>query len=160
MAVEIKSKKAVVSKAPYELYMAFSDMRNFVNMLPEDKRKDVTADYDSIHATVQGFNIGVKVTSRNPYSRIEFQDDGAPFRFTVTINFDASSENPYKTDFSIDVDAELNFMMKMVLGSKIKDALDKAVDSLAAISEGRMPEGVDPSMFPEGFDPAKGGFRS
>ena len=46
MAVEIKSKKAVVSKAPYELYMAFSDMRNFVNMLPEDKRKDVTADYD------------------------------------------------------------------------------------------------------------------
>lgn len=160
MAVEIKSKKAVVSKAPYELYMAFSDMRNFVNMLPEDKRKDVTADYDSIHATVQGFNIGVKVTSRNPYSRIEFQDDGAPFRFTVTINFDASSENPYKTDFSIDVDAELNFMMKMVLGSKIKDALDKAVDSLAAISEGRMPEGIDPSMFPEGFDPAKGGFRS
>ena len=160
MAVEIKSKKAVVSKAPYELYMAFSDMRNFVNMLPEDKRKDVTADYDSIHATVQGFNIGVKVTSRNPYSRIEFQDDGAPFRFTVTIHFDASSENPYKTDFSIDVDAELNFMMKMVLGSKIKDALDKAVDSLAAISEGRMPEGVDPSMFPEGFDPAKGGFRS
>lgn len=158
MAVEIKSKKAVVSKAPYELYMAFSDMRNFVNMLPEDKRKDVTADYDSIHATVQGFNIGVKVTSRNPYSRIEFQDDGAPFRFTVTINFDASSENPYKTDFSIDVDAELNFMMKMVLGSKIKDALDKTVDSLAAISEGRMPEGMDPSMFPNGFDPTKGGF--
>ena len=160
MAVEIKSKKAVVSKAPYELYMAFSDMRNFVNMLPEDKRKDVTADYDSIHATVQGFNIGVKVTSRNPYSRIEFQDDGAPFRFTVTINFDASSENPYKTDFSIDVDAELNFMMKMVLGSKIKDALDKAVDSLAALSEGRMPEGMDPSMFPNGFDPTKGGFRN
>ncbi len=158
MAVEIKSKKAVVSKAPYELYMAFSDMRNFVNMLPEDKRKDVTADYDSIHATVQGFNIGVKVTSRNPYSRIEFQDDGAPFRFTVTINFDASSENPYKTDFSIDVDAELNFMMKMVLGSKIKDALDKTVDSLAALSEGRMPEGMDPSMFPNGFDPTKGGF--
>lgn len=158
MAVEIKSKKAVVSKAPYELYMAFSDMRNFVNMLPEDKRQDVTADYDSIHATVQGFNIGVKVTSRTPYSRIEFQDDGAPFRFTVTINFDASSENPYKTDFSIDVDAELNFMMKMVLGSKIKDALDKAVDSLAALSEGRMPEGMDPSMFPNGFDPTKGGF--
>ena len=79
MAVEIKSKTAVVSKAPYELYMAFSDMRNFVNMLPEDKKQDVTADYDSIHATVQGFNIGVRVSSRTPYSKIEFEDDGAPF---------------------------------------------------------------------------------
>ena len=45
-----KSKRAVVSKAPYELYMAFVDMRNFVQFLPEDKKADVTADYDSIHA--------------------------------------------------------------------------------------------------------------
>ena len=47
MAVEIKSKRGTVSKAPYELYMVFADMRNFVQFLPEDKRADVTADYDS-----------------------------------------------------------------------------------------------------------------
>jgi hypothetical protein len=29
------------------------------------------------------------------------------------------------------------------------------VDGLAAMSEGRMPEGFDPSMYPEGFDPTK-----
>ena len=157
MAVEIQSKKAIVSKAPYELYMGFVDMRNFVQMLPEDKRADVTADYDSIHATVQGFAIGVKVTDRTPYSKIEFADDGAPFKFTLTMHFDAASD-PYKTDFQIVVDAELNFMMKTLLGSKIKDALDKVVDSLVAVSEGRMPEGVDPSMYPEGFDPSKMSF--
>lgn len=160
MAVEIKSKKAVVSKAPYELYMAFSDMRNFVNMLPEDKKKDVIADYDSIHAVVQGFNIGVRVVQRNPYSRIFFEDAGAPFKFGLTLNFDPAPSNPYKTEFSIIVDAELNFMMKTLLGSKIKDALDKAVDGLASMSEGRLPEGIDPSMFPEGFDPYKNGFHS
>ena len=70
MAVEIKSKRAVVSKAPHELYMAFVDMRNFVQFLPEEKRQGVTADYDSIHAEVQGFNIGVKVCDRMPYSKI------------------------------------------------------------------------------------------
>lgn len=155
MAVEIKSKKGTVSKAPYELYMAFADMRNFVNFLPEDKKKDISADFDSIHAVVQGFNIGVKVVERVPYSKICLQDDGAPFNFKLTLNFDASSENPYKTDFSIEVDAELNFMMKTLLGSKIKDGLNKAVDSLVAMSEGRMPEGIDPSMYPEGFDPQK-----
>lgn len=151
---EFRSKKTVVSKAPYELYMAFVDMRNLVQFLPEEKRADVTADYDSIHAVVQGFSIGVRVKERVPYSRIEFMDDGAPFKFFLTLHFNASAD-PYKTDFEIVVDAELNFMMKTLLGSKIKDALDKVAESLAAVSEGRMPEGIDPSMYPEGFDPSK-----
>lgn len=146
MAVEYKSKRAVVSKAPYELYMGFTDMRNFVQMLPEDKKADVTADYDSIHATVQGFGIGVKIAERTPYSKIEFVDDGAPFQFRLKMHFDPAAD-PYKTDFQIVLDAELNFMMKTLLGSKIQGALDKVVDGLVAVSEGRMPEGVDPSMF-------------
>ena len=146
MAVEIKSKRAVVSKAPYELYMVFADMRNFVQFIPEDKKEDVTADYDSIRATVQGFAIGIKVVQRTPYSKIEFADDGAPFQFRLVMHFDASVD-PYKTDFQIVLDADLNFMMKTLLGGKLKDALDKVVDGLVAVSEGRMPEGVDPSMF-------------
>ena len=146
MAVQIKSKRAVVSKAPYELYMGFTDMRNFVRMLPEDKKADVTADYDSIHAVVQGFSIGVKVVDRTPYSKIEFADDGAPFSFSLKMHFDASSD-PYKTDFQIVLDADLNFMMKTLLGSKLKDGLDKVVDGLVDMSEGRMPEGFDPSKY-------------
>ena len=150
MAVEIKSKRAVVSKAPYELYMGFTDMRNFIHLLPEDKKEGVVADYDSLKATVQGFTIGVKIVDRVPYSKIEFADDGAPFSFRLTMHFDASTD-PYKTDFQIILDADLNFMMKTLLGSKLQDALDKIVDGLVAVSEGRMPEGIDPSMYPEGF---------
>ncbi|MBP3662211.1 MAG: hypothetical protein J6J25_03790 [Bacteroidales bacterium] len=140
--VNYKSKKAVVSKAPYELYMAFVDMRNFIQFLPEDKKADVTADYDSIHASVQGFNIGVRVTDRVPYSRIAFADDGAPFKFALQMHFNPAAD-PYKTDFQIELDADLNFMMKTLLGSKIQGALDKVVDSLVDVSEGRVPEGVD-----------------
>ena len=94
------------------------------------------------------------MTGRTPYSKIEFADDGAPFQFNLKMHFDAAAD-PYKTDFQIDLDADLNFMMKTILGGKIKDALDKVVDGLVAMSEGRMPEGVDPSMYPEGFDPSK-----
>ena len=112
----------------------------------EDKKEGVEADYDWIHAQVQGFNIGVKVTERVPYSRIEFADDGAPFQFGMALHFDPATD-PYKTDFQIVVSAELNFMMKTLLGGKIKEALDKVVDALVAMSEGRMLEGVDPSMF-------------
>ena len=154
MAAEYKSKKGVVSKPPHELYMAFTDMRNFMQFLPEDKKEGVTADFDSIHATVQGFNIGVKVADRVPYSKLEFQDDGAPFHFNLKMHFDPASD-PYKTEFQIVLSAELNMMMKMLLGSKLQGALDKMVDGLVAMSEGRMPEGIDPSMYPNGFNPSK-----
>ena len=57
----IESKHGTVSRQPYELYMSFTDLSNFVKMLPEDKREMITADMDTLSATVQGFNIGVKV---------------------------------------------------------------------------------------------------
>ena len=144
--VEYNSKTGLVSKPPYELYMALTDLRNILRVVPEDKREGVTADFDSIHATVQGFNIGVKMEERVPYSRLVLRDDGAPFAFRVTLNFDPAS-NPLKTNFSIKAEADLNFMMKTLLGGKIKDGLDKVVDGLVDSSNGKLPEGFDPSKY-------------
>ena len=153
--MKINSKHRSVARAPYMLYMPFSDMRNFGAMLPEDKRQGVEADYDSIRGTVQGFSVGVRVEERRPYSRIVYKDDGAPFQFTINICFDADGGNPDSTDFHIDIEADLNFMMKMLLGNKLQDAVDKMVDAVADMAMGKMPEGIDPSMYPKGFDPSQ-----
>lgn len=141
MSAQYSSKHGIVSRPQAELYMGFTDMRNFVAMLPEDKKQGVTADYDTISATVQGFTIGVKVTRREPYQYIELQDNGAPFSFMVSLHFD-QTENPGRTDFHIDLLADLNIMMKMMIGSKLQEALDKVVDGMVAVSEGRRPEGM------------------
>ena len=143
MTTQITSKHGQVSKQPAELYMAFVDMRNFLQFLPEDKREGVVAEYDTISATVQGFKIGIMVKERTPYSRIEFIDCGAPFSFGGSLHFDSVPSDPSKTDFHIEFHADLNLMMKVMLGGKIKEGLDKVVDGLVAMSEGRMPEGVD-----------------
>ncbi|MBR4756324.1 MAG: hypothetical protein IK076_05215 [Bacteroidales bacterium] len=143
MSTEINSKHGLVSKSPFELYMAFVDMRNFLQMLPEDKKRDVVADYDTITATVQGFKIGVMVKDRVPYSRIEFIDCGAPFSFGGSLHFDPVPDNASKTDFHIEFHADLNLMMKMMLSGKIREMADRIVDGLVSVSEGRMPEGLD-----------------
>jgi hypothetical protein len=83
------------------------------------------------------------IKERTPYSRIDFIDDGAPFQFNGSLHFDAAASDPYKTDFYIEFSADLNLMMKMLLGKKLKEGMDKVVDALVAMSEGRMPEGVD-----------------
>ena len=149
MSAEYNSKHGLVSRPPYELFMAFTDLRNFALMLPEDKRDSVNATYDTIEATVNGFKIGVRVVDRLPYSKLELEDDNAPFHFGITIHFDEAPER--RTDFSIDLRADLNLMMKAMLGGKIKEALDRVVDGLVAVSEGRVPEGMKPSDFPGNF---------
>lgn len=128
--------------------MAFTDMRNFLQYLPQDKRQGIKAEYDTISATVQGFEIGVKVHERTPYSKISYVDNGAPFAFKLDFHFDSNNGEMNSTDFYINVEADLNFMMKMLLGSKIQDGLNKIVDSLVDLSNGKMPEGVDSSQFP------------
>ena len=142
---EITSKHGTVSRQPYELYMSMVDLSNFKRMLPQDKQDILQADYDTLTATVQGFNIGVKVHNRQPYSLIELVDYGAPFAFHIEIHFDPAQSDPYKTDFWIKAEADLNLMMKMMLGGKIKDALDKIVDGLVNASNGIFPEGFDAS---------------
>ena len=151
--VKYNSKHGIVKRPPYQLFMAFADMRNFANMVPQDNRIGLEAEYDTLSASVQGFNIGVKVWERVPYSKISLIDNGAPFAFKVDLHFDSNGGAQEETDFWIEAEADLNFMMKMMLGSRIQQGLDKVVDGLADLSEGKMPEGIDPSMMPEGFDP-------
>ncbi len=146
------SKRGIVSCPPYQLYMAFADMRNFLQYVPADKKQDVTADYDTINFKVQGFDFGVKAYERVPYSRLSFVDNGAPFAFKVDLCFDSDNGSQNTTDFHIEVEADLNFMMKMMIGSKIKDGLDKLVDAMADMSNGKVPEGFDPSQFNGGGD--------
>jgi len=66
-----------------------------------------------------------------------------PFSFGGSLHFDAAPSEPNKTDFHIEFEAELNLMMKMLIGGKLREAMDKLVDGLVAASEGRMPEGID-----------------
>lgn len=145
MTAHYTSKHGQVSKHPEELYMAFTDMSNFSGMAPDSIKGSIQADFDNLRLTVQGFTISVRVDERIPYNTIRIVSCESPVEFVAALHFDRGLL-PGKTDFSIVVDANLNFMMKTMLGSKIQQALDKAVDSLVGISEGRMPD------MPAGFN--------
>ena len=111
------SKHGLVNRSPAELYMAFTDMTGFTRFLPEEKKADITADYDSISVKVQGMTMGGRVTERQPYSRISLKGEGTPFECAANLYFDPSGAG---TDFHIEVEADLNFMMKMMLGGKLR----------------------------------------
>ena len=129
MAADFHSKHGISPHRQEELYMALVDMRTILQMLPDDKKQGVTADYDSITATVQGFNIGVKVVERVPYSLIRLEDNGAPFKFSLSFHFE-KREYPTGTEIFIDASADLNLLMRKMVGGKIEEALNQVVDAL------------------------------
>ncbi len=143
MAAHYESKHGIVAVPPEQLYMSFTDLRNLTQSIPEKYRDSVTADFDSLRATVQGFTISVRVTERQPYNLIRIGDEEAPFHFSISVHFDPA---PGGTDFSIEADADLNLVMKAMLGSRIREALDKIVDGLVQVSHGQRPD--FPSDFP------------
>ncbi len=123
--------------------MAFTDLRNFAQMVPAGKvQADIQADFDTLSVTVQGFKIGVRVDEREPYRLIRLGSTDSPVEFVGVLHFEPSAL-PGRTDFWIDLDANLNFMMKMMLGDKVQQAMDKMVDGLVDASEGRMPQMPD-----------------
>ena len=147
MTAHYTSKHGQVAKRPEELYMAFTDLRNFAQMVPAGQFKaDIQADYDFLTVTVQGFRISVRVDERQPYRLIRLGSAESPVEFVGVLHFEPSML-PGRTDFWIDLDANLNFMMKTMLGGKLQQAIDKMVDGLVDASEGRMPH------MPEEFRP-------
>lgn len=132
----IKSKKGIVNLPPANFYMTFTDPRNIVSMLPEDKRAGVEADFDTATFEYQGMKLGIKVSERVPYSRIVYSENGAPIVFDLTLHFDAVPD-PYKTEFSIEVDAEIPMMLKPFIMGKLQKAIDSIVEGLAT---GKMPD--------------------
>ena len=119
--------------------MAFTDLRNFARMVPAGKvQAEIQADYDYLSIVVQGFKIGVRVDDREPYRLIRLGSSESPVEFVGVLHFEPSPI-PGRTDFWIDLDANLNFMMKTMLGGRLQDALDQMVDSLVDVSEGRIP---------------------
>lgn len=113
-------------------------MSSFSANLPEQYRDKLTVGPDFLLVTVQGLSLGVKVNNRTPFSRIDFEQYGqAPFPFLASFFFEPKDDDT--TFFHLELHAELNMMLKMMLGGKLKDAVEKITDGIAKASTGEMP---------------------
>ncbi len=134
---KIKGKAVAINVPAHALYTAFADMRHFVERLPEEKKQGITATSDTIEGEVQGLRMGAAISERIPFSCIKIKEYGqTPFQFEVSLFFDAADVQ--KTMFHMEVDAELPFMVKMLIGNKLQEVVDKITEQLALASEGKI----------------------
>lgn len=144
----VRGKDVLIKQSPVTIYESFSDLTRFAGNFPEDLRDKITVNTDSISANLSGFNLGVKVDQKVPFSLVSFKEDGqAPFHFSFSFHFEPVGFD--STLFHIEMSAELNPMMKMMIGGKLQDMVDKFTGQIEKSMEGQAP---DISSFkPENF---------
>lgn len=127
---EYKSKTVVLDRPQMSLFAAFTNLEAILAAVPADKRQDIVVEGDTVRATYAGFTIAVCIAEKVPVSKVVYKDVEAPFHFSITLHFDPAALIN-QTTLWIEVDADLNFMMRTLLGPKIQEALDTIVMQLA-----------------------------
>lgn len=144
----VRGKDVLIKRSPVSIFGAFSDLTRFADSFPSNIKDKVTVSEDSISADISGFHLGVKIDQRIPFSLVTFKEDGqAPFPFVFAFHLETVGLD--STLFHIELNADLNPMMKMMIGGKLQDLVDKFTDQIEKSMEGQMP---DISSFkPENF---------
>ncbi|MCI1720536.1 MAG: hypothetical protein LKM37_05930 [Bacteroidales bacterium] len=130
---KIVGKEVTLPLGAERLYSVFSDLRGITSKLPEEYKSKVTATQDTIEGEYNGMKLGLKVAQRIENQLVSLKPSGAfPFDFTLNFLMDPLPEN--KTKFRIEVDAEMNFLIRSMFGGKIKEMIDKMTDAISQFS--------------------------
>ncbi len=143
----VKGKEVLLKRPQMAIFGMFDDLSLFTRNIPEKQDVQITADRNSLKVTFKGINLGIVVEHREPFSKVILKDDGQSFLpFRLTFCMDPVGLD--STLFHIELDAELNFMMKMMIGNKLQETVDTITDQIEkAMNSGEMP---DFSQFTQG----------
>ena len=125
----VTGREVLLKRPPMVLFGLFGDLSLLVQNVPEEYGGKITADRDSVHIEYKGVSLGFVVARREPFSLVELKDDGKSFlTFSVTFHMDPVGLD--STLFHIELSTELNFMMKMMSGSKLQEMVDSITDQV------------------------------
>ena len=112
------------------IYAVMSDFNNFTPIISE-KVEDWTVDGDTCSFKVKGFAMTLHMTEKVPNELIKIEaSDGSPFGFTFWVQM--KEVEPYDTRIRLVLHAEMNMMIKMMVGKKIQPGLDQMAEQMAA----------------------------
>ncbi len=139
MLEKYESKQQQIRKPAGVIYAALSDFNNFTPIVA-DKVEEWAVDGDECSFRVKGFGVTLRMTEKVPGQLIKIEaSDSSPFGFTFWVQMkeigrNADGDLPVAPDTRIRLvlHAEMNMMIKMMVGKKIQPGLDQIAEQMAA----------------------------
>ena len=134
---EYISKQQQILRPASQIYSMISRFDNLTPALA-DKVEEWQADEEHCSFKAKGFTVRLRMDERvaPKHVKITGDDGGVPVDFAFWIQLHSVSEND--TRIRLVLHADLNMMMRMMIGDKLQDALDKVVEGIA-VSLNSMP---------------------
>ena len=112
--------------------MIFEAISRFDRLTPAlaDKVEEWNATEETCNFKAKGFTVKLRMVEREPHKLIKITGDDIPFEFFFWIQL--KSVAPDDTRMLLTLRAELNMMMKMMIGGKLQKGLDEMADKIAA----------------------------
>lgn len=130
--MQYESKQQKINKPAELIFLALSNFENFTPMLA-DKVEGWQATADTCSFKAQGMNVSLAIVEREPSTLIKIGPatggGGVPFPFSFFIQLKEVA--PSDTRMRVVADVELNMMLKMMIGGKLQEAVDKIAEQIA-----------------------------
>lgn len=129
--MKYESKQQQINKPTELIFSTLSSFSNFTPIL-QDKVEGWQATEDKCSFRAQGFNVELEMVERTRPTLIKIAPaagGGIPFAFNFFVQLKEVA--PSETRMRIVLDVELNMMLKMMIGSKLQDAVDKIAEQIA-----------------------------
>lgn len=127
-----ESKQAQILKSADRIFPFISRM-DMLTPAFQDKVEEWQADADSCSFKAKGFRVALRIVERVENKHVKVMADpeegSIPIDFAFWIQLHQVSEND--TRIRMVLHAELNMMMRMMIGSKIQGGLDQMVEGMA-----------------------------
>ena len=124
-----ESKQQQIRRSAEQIYSALASFSNFTPMLA-DKVEEWQATDDECSFKVKGMKMALRIVDREVDKTIKIQGaESNPMDFTFWLQLKEVA--PYDTRMRIVVHAELNMMMRMMIGKKIQGAVDQMAEAIA-----------------------------
>jgi len=126
------SKIGRINKSDETIYNFLADFNNLKAVIPADKVTDFEATADACQFKIPGIGqAGLKMIEKEPFKLIKITADGkTPFPFYFWIQLKPIEGEENVTAIRLTIDAELNAMMKMMVGSHLQKGIDSIVDQI------------------------------
>lgn len=126
-----ESKQQQIFKSAAQIYPLISDF-SLLTPAVADKVEEWQATADTCSFKVKGFNVKLRMVDKVECKHVKItgDDGGLPIDFSFWIQLHEVS--PSDTRMRMVLHADLNMMMRMMIGSKLQKGLDQAAETFAA----------------------------
>ena len=131
MSTNFKSQEVIAKLNSKDLFVKFTDLNNLKDYLPSDV-EEFESNTDNCSFKIESLpKMSLKIKEKQAYNKIAFESIKSQIPFNMFCHISENDKNSSKV--SIEINMELNFMMKMLVQKPINIFLDRFTEIIKKV---------------------------